>query len=274
MKVASDQRRGDSRNSAWRFIPPLAIGALLLVMWEGVVRRYEIPRYMLPAPSLVATTLVDHAGELAAAWRVTMVTMIVALAAAVLGGVLLAALFASSRVLELSLFPYVVILQVTPLVAVAPFIVLWVGPQRVWLTQIVCAWIVAFFPVLSSTTIGLRSVDRGLREVFDLYGASGWQKLRLLLGPAALPYFFSGLRVSANLALVGAIVAEFVIGPEAEDPGLASVILASQYRQDTPMMFAALVIVSLTGVATYFAVNFASWLALRSWHESASRREG
>jgi NitT/TauT family transport system permease protein len=153
------------------------------------------------------------------------------------------------------------------LVAVAPFIVLWLN-DRVWLAQVLCAWIVSFFPILSNTSVGLRSTDRGHLDLFALYGAASWQKLRLLLAPSALPYFLAGLKISANLALVGAIVGEFVIGPATERPGLATTILASQLRLDTPMMFAALAIVSLTGIAVYLIVQLLSFLLLRGWHES------
>jgi NitT/TauT family transport system permease protein len=270
LRAAPDLAERSSRATRWlRVIAPLIVGGMLLAAWEIAVRALKIPAYKLAAPSAIAETLATHKESLAAAWWVTIQTMLAALAAAVVIGVAAAALFASFRVIDASLFPYAVILQVTPLVAVAPFIVLWVGLDRVWLTQVVCAWIVAFFPILSNTAIGLRSSDRGLRDLFQLYGASGWQKLRLLWAPSALPYFLAGLKISANLALVGAIVAEFVIGPEAEHPGLATTILASQYRQDTPMMFAALAIVSLTGILTFFAVHLLSYLLLRRWHESA-----
>lgn len=258
------------RGVRWRrWLPPLAVGAALVVAWEVAVRMQDIPEFMLPAPSVIAKTLVSEWRALSAAWLVTLKTMAVALAAAVVAGVALAALFASSRIIETSLFPYAVILQVTPLVAVAPFIVIWVGWDRVWLTQLVCAWIVAFFPILSNTTIGLRSADRGLRDLFKLYGARRWQTMRLLLAPSALPYFLAGLKVSANLSLVGAVVAEFVIGTEVEQPGIASVIFASQLRQDAPMMFAALALISFTGVAMYFAAETLSRLLLGRWHESA-----
>jgi NitT/TauT family transport system permease protein len=252
-----------------RWLAPAVVGLAFLVAWEAAVRIYDIPKFKLPAPTLILRTLKDQASVLAAAWCVTIETMLVALAAAIILGVAAAAIFSTSRVLEVSLFPYAVILQVTPLVAVAPFIILWVGLERVWLTQAVCAWIVAFFPILSNTTIGLHSAERGLRDLFQLYGASRFQRLRLLLAPSALPYFLAGLKVSANLALIGAIVAEFVIGPAAERPGLATTILTSQLNQDAPMMFAALALVSLTGVVIYFAVQALSRLLLGRWHESA-----
>jgi NitT/TauT family transport system permease protein len=274
MKSATGERRRQIRTAAvLRWGAPVAVCVLVLAAWEAVVRVGEIPSYKLAAPSLIVQTMYARWPELAAAWTVTVKTMLVALVAAVATGVVLAAAFSMSRVLEASLLPYAVVLQVTPLVAVAPFIVMWVGLERVWLTQVVCAWIVAFFPILSNMAIGLRSVDGGLRDMFDLYGATRWQKLRLLLAPSALPYFLAGLKVSANLALVGAVVGEFVIGPEAERPGLASVILAGITRLDTPMMLAALVLVSLTGVVTFFGVELLSRWLLGGWHESSLRSE-
>ncbi|HMO86071.1 MAG TPA: ABC transporter permease [Lacipirellulaceae bacterium] len=267
MSRTTSPRTGSSLVLAWG--APLAVGAALLAGWETVVRVRDIPKYQLAPPSLIAETIVRQWPDLSSAWWVTTQTMLAALAAAVVLGVLMAAAFASSRLIETSLFPYAVALQVTPLVAVAPFIVLWVGLERVWLTQLVCAWIVAFFPILSNTTLGLRSAEPGLRDLFHLYNASRWQTLRWLLAPAALPYFLAGLRVSANLALVGAVVAEFVIGPEVDRPGLASTILNAQLAQDTPTMFAALTLVSITGIAAYFATHALSRLLLGGWHAAA-----
>ena len=275
MSNETGERRRQSRAAGLvRWVAPIAVGVAVLAAWEATVRLREIPEYRLAAPSVIAKTLYFHWPELAAAWAVTVKTMIAALLAAVATGVGLAAAFSLSRVVEASLLPYAVILQVTPLVAVAPFIVMWVGSDRVWQTQVVCAWIVAFFPILSNTAIGLRSVDGGLRDLFDLYGATRRQKLCWLLAPSALPYFLAGLKVSANLALVGAIVAEFVIGVEAERPGLASIIFAGMTRLDTKMMLAALGLVSLTGVATFFGMNLLSSWLLGGWHESAVKGEG
>lgn len=265
----SDPAASRRPGSRWvRAATPLVALAVLLVVWEVVVRVREIPPFMLPTPSTVVRTLVERRGELAAAWLATVRTMLAALALAVATGVAAAALFAASRRLEAGLFSLAVVLQVTPLVAVAPFIVLWIGYERTWLAQVVSAWIVAFFPVLSNTLLGLHSVDRGLGDLFTLYGASRWQRLRLLLAPAAMPYFLAGLRISANLALVGAVVAEFVVGVETERPGLASTIFASQQRSDAPMMFAALGLISATGVVVYLATQGLARLALGHWHES------
>jgi NitT/TauT family transport system permease protein len=255
------------RMLAW--LAPFGLCILLLSGWEAIVRIKQIPAYQLAPPSLVAETLVNRWHELGPAWGVTLTTMLAALTAAVATGVILAALFASSRIAEASLFPYAVVLQVTPLVAVAPFIILWIGYERVQLAQIVCAWIVAFFPILSNTAMGLQSADPGHRDLFTLYGASFGQRLRWLLAPTALPYFLAGLRISANLALVGAVVAEFVVGEQMDKPGLASKIFLSQQISDTPLMFAALALVSLTGIVVYLATHLLSRALLHNWHASA-----
>jgi NitT/TauT family transport system permease protein len=260
----------NSRNQLVTWLAPATVVLLLLAAWELTVRIKQIPPYQLAPPSLIAKTIVAQRAELAAAWWTTLQTMLAALAAAVITGVALAALFASSRTVEAGLFPLAVVLQVTPLVAVAPFIVLWIGWERAALAQILCAWIVAFFPILSNTAIGLRGADPGHRDLFDLYGATRWQRLRWLLAPTALPYFLAGLRISASLALVGAIVAEFVTGIQVDKPGLATTIFVSQQNADTPLMFAALALVSLTGLATYFATQLLSRSLLDGWHASAA----
>lgn len=251
---------------AVRLAAPLALGVLVLAAWEIVVRVREISPYLLPTPSGIAQAMWEHREPLLAAWGVTLTTMLIALAAAVIGGVLLAALFTTSRVLELSLFPYAVTLQVTPLLAIAPLLLIWIHEPR--LVMLLCAWIVAFFPILSGTAVGLRAADAGHEDLFRLYGASRWQRLRLLLAPTALPYFLAGLRVSVNLALVGAVVAEFVTAAAVEHPGLATIIFEAQYRSDTERAFAALALISLTGVWFYFNTHLLSNMLLRRWRDA------
>lgn len=240
---------------------------VFLTAWEAVIRWKDVPPYIAPAPSAVVQTIYNEWSPLSAAWLVTVRTMLLALALAVAGGLLLAVLFAVSPVIELSLFPYAVMLQVTPLVATAPLLMIWI--EQTQLVLLVCAWIVAFFPILASTTVGLRSADRGLRDLFDLYGASRWQRLRLLLAPTALPYFLSGLRTAVNLSLVGTVVAEFVTGATGKQSGLAAMLSEGQYRLDTPLMFAALGLIALTGIVGYFATHQLSRWLLGGWHESA-----
>ena len=252
-------------------IAPLVLGALILGLWEQVVRLLAIPPYILPGPLLIARTLVDDWALLAPSLWVTLGITLEALAAAVAIGGLLAILFSLSRWVELSLFPYAIILQVTPIVAIAPLIIIWAN--NVDLSLLICAWLVAFFPILSNTILGLRSVDRNLLSLFELYGAGRWRTLLHLRLPAALSYFLGGLRISGGLALIGAVVAEFVAGTGGSASGLAYRILESGYRLQIPRMFAALIMISLTGIAIFFLTSWIAHLCLRHWHESAVRRE-
>jgi NitT/TauT family transport system permease protein len=239
---------------------------------EAAVAAWAIPPYILPGPALVARTMVaEWPGLRDAAW-VTLGITAMALAAAVVLGVALAVVFAQSRWIEDALFPYAVVLQVTPVVAIAPLVIIWTRNDVV-LALLVCAWIVAFFPILSNTTIGLRAVDRNLEDLFRLAGASRMQTLLRLRLPSALPYFFAGLRVSGGLALIGAVVAEFVAGTGGSASGLAYVILESGYRLQIPKMFAALALVSAIGIAIFLLLGLVAHLALRRWHETAGAGE-
>lgn len=254
-----------------RIVAPVLTGLFMLALWEGLVRAMAIPPYILPGPILVAKTLVSDWGTLWPALVVTLTITLQALLAAVLVGVLLALLFSLSRWIELSLFPYTIILQVTPIVAIAPLIIAWVDDVNVSL--LICAWLVAFFPILSNTVLGLRSVDRNLLDLFELYGSSRWRTLIDLRLPAALPYFLGGLRISGGLALIGAVVAEFVAGSGGRESGLAYRILESGYQLKIPRMFAALVLISAAGIAIYLLLSLVSHLLLRRWHESALKEE-
>ena len=257
---------------ALRIAAPIWVGLLFVLGWEVLVEVEQIPPYVLPGPFAVAETLWRDAPSLFGSLLVTLRITLAALAAAVILGGALAILFAQSRLLEISLFPYAVILQVTPIVAIAPLIIIWLKDQ-VFLSLLVCAWIVAFFPVVANTTLGLNSADHNLTDLFRLYGASRWQTLRYLRMPTALPYFLTGVRISGGLALIGAVVAEFVAGTGGTDTGLASRILESGYRLQMPRLFAALLLLAATGIAIFAAL---SWLARRligHWHESAIVRE-
>ncbi|MDB5406424.1 MAG: transporter permease [Rhodospirillales bacterium] len=257
--------------ASWRLLAPLVVGVIFLVAWEAVVRIEDIPVYVLPGPLVVAETLWRDGASLFGSLLVTLRITAAALAAAAVLGGLIAILFARSRLLEISLFPYAVILQVTPIVAIAPLIIIWV--QNTFLALLLCAWLVAFFPIVANTTLGLNSADRNLVELFRLYGATGWQALLLLRLPAALPYFLGGLRISGGLALIGAVVAEFVAGTGGTETGLAFRILEAGYRLQIPRLFAALVLLSFAGVAIYWVLSLVSWLVLRRWHESALPRD-
>jgi len=256
---------------AWRVLAPLAVGVMFLALWEAVVRLEGIPVYILPPPSAIAASLWTDGPSLLGSLIVTLRVTLAALAAAALFGGALALLFSLSRIVELSLFPYAVILQVTPVVAIAPLIIIWV--RQPFLALLVCAWIVAFFPIVSNTTVGLNSADRNLLALFRLYGASRWQVLWHLRLPTALPYFLAGLRISGGLALIGAVVAEFVAGTGGAETGLAFRILEAGYRLAIPRLFAALVLLSLTGIVIYVILDAVSRRLLRNWHESAAAED-
>src|SRR5262245_48141836 len=249
-----------------RVVAPVLIGMLALGVWEGIVRVEGIPPYILPGPLLVARTVVTDWGTLFPSLLVTLaITGAAFLVSAVLG-LILAVLFTQSAWIERAFFPYAVILQVTPLVAIAPLIILWV--KWIPLALLICAWLVAFFPVLSNTVLGLTSTDRNLVDLFRLYGATRWQALRYLRLPAALPYFLGGLRISGGLALIGAVVAEFVAGTAGAQSGLAFRILEAGYQLQIPRMFAAVFMISAAGVLIFALLTGLSRLALQRWHES------
>jgi NitT/TauT family transport system permease protein len=245
---------------------PFIVFIAALIGWEALVRIHQIPHYILPAPTLVLQTLWENLGSLMESWWFTMKVTFGALLLAVLGGVILATLFALNKWVEASLFPFAIVLQVTPIVAIAPLILIFIDSTMAAL--LLCAWIVAFFPILSNTVIGLRSADHNLRDLFTLYRASPWQTLRHLLIPSAMPYFIAGLKIAGGLSLIGAVVAEFTAGAAGKQTGLASRILEASFRTEIPKMFAALVLVSLTGVMIFVIFNVVSKLVLGKWHES------
>lgn len=254
-----------------RWVMPILVLVAALGFWDWIVVKNEIPHFILPRPGLVLHTLIRDWALLFDALLVTLQITMMALAVAVIGGVGLAILFTQSRLFELSFYPYAVILQVTPIVAIAPLIFIYVDSRIAGL--LICAWIVAFFPVLSNTTLGLNSTDRNLRDLFQIYGATRWQTLRFLQLPSALPYFLGGLRIAGGLALIGAVVAEYVAGTGGIGSGLAFRILEAGYRLNIPRMFAALILIAATGVVIFAGLSLLSHLLLRKWHESALKRE-
>jgi NitT/TauT family transport system permease protein len=256
---------------AVRIVAPLTIGAVALALWELVVRVNHIPHYILPGPLLVMQSLIADWGTLWPSLLITLQITFMALAVATVGGVGLAIVFSASRWLELSLFPFAVILQVTPIIAIAPLILIYV--DNVHVALLICAWIVAFFPILANTTLGLNSADHNLRDLFQLYGASRWQTLWQLRLPSAMPYFLGGLKIAGGLSLIGAIVAEFAAGTAGAGSGLAYRILEAGYRLNIPRMFAAVLLISLTGILIFLAFTLLAHLVLRRWHESAVPRE-
>jgi NitT/TauT family transport system permease protein len=253
-----------------RILLPIVVLALGIAAWALVVRINDIPPYVLPGPGAVFGTLVSDWAILSQSLLTTLLTTFEGFVAAAVGGVALALLFHQSKWLEYSLFPYAVILQVTPVIAIAPLLLIYL-PQHT--AVVICAWIVAFFPVLSNTTLGLNSVDRNLAGLFQLYGASPLQTLRFLKLPAALPYILGGLRIAGGLSLIGAVVAEIAAGSAGAGSGLAYRIAESGYRLNIPRMFAALLLLSAAGIVIYGLLALTSHLLLRRWHESALGKE-
>jgi NitT/TauT family transport system permease protein len=254
-----------------RTIVPVAMLVLLVAVWQVYVVLADVPHYILPSPVRIGQAMATDWPILLPALLVTLKITFLALAIALIGGVGLAVLMAQSRWIELALYPYAVILQVTPIVAIAPLILIYAPSTQAAL--LICAWIVAFFPILSNTTQGLRSTDHNLLNLFELYGATRWQTLIHLKLPNALPYFLAGLRIAGGLALIAAVVAEFAAGSAGAGSGLAFRLLESQFRLNIPRLFAALVLLSFTGILIFFATSLVSHLLLRRWHESAVRRE-
>jgi NitT/TauT family transport system permease protein len=249
--------------------PPLAVFAAFLGLWEAAVRWREIPDYVLPAPSLIAAKLVEDRELLLSSLCVTLTITAQALALATICGILLALAMSQSKWLERTLAPYAVMLQVTPIIAIAPLLQIYLSPES---AVLVSAFLVAFFPILSNTTLGLASVDHALLDLFDLYRASAWRRLLHLRAPAALPQFLAGLRIAGGLALIGAVAAELAAGAAGKGSGLAFRIVEAGFRLDIARMFAALALLSLSGMGIYGALSLLSHLALRRWHESARGR--
>ncbi len=249
-----------------KILMPLAIGVVVLAVWHWLVTAYEVPRYIVPSPNDVAQTLFQDWELLWNSLLITLRVTVLALLLAVVAGTLIAFLFVQSRWVEMSLFPYAVLLQVTPIVAIAPLVIIWVKDASIAL--VLCATIVAIFPVISNTTLGLRSVEPGLLELFRMNKATRLQTLLRLRIPSALPYFFGGLRIASGLALIGAVVAEFVAGTGGSGAGLAYQILQSGLQLNVPRLFAALFLITLTGVVLFLAMVALSRLALGKWHES------
>jgi NitT/TauT family transport system permease protein len=245
-------------------LAPAIFGIAALALWEGAVRALHIPPYLFPGPIAIGSAFAAAPGLLLGSLLSTLIVTFVALAVAALLGVVLALAVELNPLARAAIQPWAVVLQVTPIVAIAPLIIVLVGNP--FAALVVCATIVAFFPVFANTASGLSSAPPELSDLFRLYGAGRWQSLRLLQVPAALPYFLSGLRISGGLALVGAVVAEFVAGSGGFASGLAYRILEAGYRLEIPRMFAALVLLALAGIAINLALGAFGAFVLR-WQD-------
>lgn len=269
--VAIVAPRTSSTEKVLRIVVPVVMLLIGIVAWHLIVVGNNIPKYILPTPYDVVQSLFNDWPTLLPALGVTLRITFTALILALVGGVAMAILLVQSKWIELALFPYAVILQVTPVIAIAPLLLIYVPDTQAVL--LIIAFLVAFFPILSNMVAGLKSVDHNLLNLYDLYGASRWQTLIYLKLPAALPYFMAGLRIAGGLALIAAVVAEFAAGTAGQGSGLAFRLLEAQYRLNIPRLFAALILLTSTGIAIFGLTSFIAWLSLHRWHESAVRRE-
>ena len=258
---------------ALRYLLPLALGVAVLAGWQIAVRTLQVPVYLLPAPSDIAVAFIENFPSLMAALWATLSVTIAAFALALIGGVGLAILFSRSRAVENALYPYAVVLQVTPVVALAPLILIWVGYDRIELALILIAFLVAFFPILSNTTLGLKSADHNLIDLFRLYGAKRRHILWRLQLPSALPYLLGAMKIAGGLALIGAVVAEFVAG-SGTSTGLAWRIIEAGNRLEIAKMFACLALLAALGIAIFAALTALEYALLHKWHESALKKQG
>ena len=253
-------------------LAPLITGLLGLILWEGLVRALGIKPFVLPGPMAIGSALIADAGPLLDASLLTLTITLEAFCLATILGLGFAIAFTRSALLRAALYPYAVILQVTPIVSIAPLVIIWVGIDNVTTALLILATIVAFFPILSNGVLGFSSIDPNLRDLMRLYGASGVKIFWQLELPAALPQILAGLKIAGGLALIGAVVAEFVAG-SGGSTGLAWRIIESGNRLQIPSMFAALVLLSAMGIAIFSALSALEHYLLKDWHESAFRPE-
>lgn len=264
---------------AWRrlarrlgsYLPPLIVLVILLGAWQGIVVVRNVPSYLVPSPVVVWQGFLDNSSTLLVAAMYTLRDALAGFALSIVLGVLIAMILAQSRTLERAISPYATMLQTIPIIAIAPIIDLIVGTGEVSVS--IVAFIIAVFPVISNTTLGLTSVDHNLLNLFQMYNASRWQLLLKLRLPNALPYLLAGVRISSGLAVIGAFVGEIFAGSGGEEGGLGYIIQIAGTRLQMDVLFAATLLSALLGIAVFVAVNVVNYWILHNWHESAVRRE-
>lgn len=259
-------------NTALKYALPLLLGLAVIAAWQYAVRALGVPVYLVPAPSDVAEALWQNGGDLLASLWATFEVTALAFAASLIAGVFGAVLFAQSRTVENALYPYAVLLQVTPVVAIAPLILIWVGFDHVERALVIIAFLVAFFPILSNTLLGLKSADRNLIDLFKLYGANGLQILWRLRLPGALPHLLGAMKIAGGLALIGAVVAEMVAG-SGTATGLGWRIVEASHNLEIAKMFACLLLLGTLGIAIFALLSALEWALLHRWHESALKEQ-
>ena len=259
-------------NKLSTYFSPIIALTIIFIIWEFLVNLFSIQLYILPAPTDIFLSLNDNLSELLLAALNTLKITLFAFLIATLIAIGLAIIFSLSKILEISLYPITVIFQVTPVVAIAPLIIIWVGLDNAEIAILILSVIVAFFPVLANTNLGFRSVDKNLKELFLINRASKWQTLTKLNLPYATPYILTGMKTSIGLALIGTVVAEFVAGT-GSSAGLSWIIIESGNRLDIAKLFSALILLVLSGIFLFLLMSSIEYSILRRWHQSVKENE-
>lgn len=252
-----------------KILPPIVVFVLFIGGWELIVRILGMPPYILPKPSDIAAAAAENSANLITSVSTTIVEALIGFTISVVLGISLAILLALSKTVEKSVYPYAIILQTIPVVAVAPIIVIWFGAGINAI--VIISFLISFFPILSNTLIGLNSTDQNMKNLFYLYNASKLQTIWRLRFPAALPYIMAGLKISCSSSVVGAIVGEYIAGIGGGQGGLGYGITVAATRLQTPYLFACGLAASALGIAFFLIINMVSNKLLKSWHESAMK---
>ena len=247
-----------------RVVPPLVVLVTAVLVWELMVRWFEPRRFVFCGPVDVWHESLAQSSMLARATLMTTISVLIGFLAALLSGIAAAVALSASRLLERAFYPFTVILQTVPLVAIAPMLVIWLDAGIPAVS--VCAFIVCLFPVITNTLDGIRSIPSEQRELFLLYRAGYPSVLFKLLLPGALPSIMTGLRIASGLAVIGAVVGEFVAGELGDQRGLGIVIMVAAKQAELPLLFAAVILASLLGIAMLAAVGVAAHLLMHRWH--------
>jgi NitT/TauT family transport system permease protein len=259
------------RTRSW--IAPVLGGIALAAVWYSLRHVFAVPAWVLPLPHEVVNAVAEEWGTFSRAALLTARSALLGFFSAALGGLVLAMLLASSRWVQRAMYPYLLVLQLTPVIVIAPLIILWA--ERGLHSIVLVTFIVSFFPVVVNTTLGLVSTDRNLVELFDVCDAKWWQRMLLLRLPSAMPQYFAGLRIAASLAPIGAIFGEYVTGSmEGGTGGLGFLAYFFSNQQKPAMLLGVGAVSCAVGFLFLAVISLANWLLLRHWHASVERTDG
>ena len=254
-----------------KYLGPVVAFVIFISLWQAIPTILEIKSFILPKPTDVVAAAIKDWHLLWPAMQITIVEAVIGFSLSAVIGIGVSILLASSRIIEISLYPYAVILQTIPVIAIAPIVVIWFGSG--FNSIVIISFLIGFFPIVSNTLMGLNSVDKNMVDLFQLYNASKWQTMWKLRIPAAMPYIMSGLKISCTLSIIGAITGEYIAGIGGGKGGLGYAITVAAVQLKTPYLFACAIAGALFGIVFYLIVSFISRLVLSSWHESAIKVE-